>query len=259
MTTTVQPLADQIAAVMLEIRKWRETSPNAPLAVDFFCCEGGASKGLVNAGFIVVGVDSDVRLISGKKKLYPYPLIIADAIKDFFMIVDLLQPAVVLGSPPCQLWSDAQVIQGREHPELIEPFRGLVLETGLPYWIENVGGAARRGALINPARLCGLMFGLKTDRHRYFEANFPIMVPKHPVGPKGREDHEDMPKTKMGRAFVEGELRQYVGNFHGPDLAREDLGTPWMTRRGMAECIPPVYGEFLGCQLIDYLRNEHPR
>jgi DNA (cytosine-5)-methyltransferase 1 len=163
---------------------------------------------------------------------------------------------LVVGSPPCQADTDAQVIQGREHPQLIGPFRKLIEASGLPYWIENVGGAVRKGNLRPDVRLCGLMFGLKTDRHRYFETNFPVEVPLHPVGPKGFEDHRDMPKTKMGRPFVEGELRQYVGNFHGVGAAREDLGVPWMNRDGVRECIPPAYGEYLGRQAAVYLGLE---
>jgi len=166
------------------------------------------------------------------------------------------RPALAVGSPPCQADSDAQVIQGRDHPQLIGPFRELVEASGLPYWIENVGGAVRRGNLRPDVRLCGLMFGLKTDRHRYFEMNFPVEPPLHPVGPLGREDHTDMPKTKMGRPFRDGELRQYIGNFHGVALAREDLGVGWMNRDGVRECIPPAYGEYLGRQAMLYLGLE---
>jgi DNA (cytosine-5)-methyltransferase 1 len=248
-------LRRQLIVTLLEVRRQRALRPDAPFVIDFFCCEGGGSQGLHEAGFIVVGVDADPRLIAGKRPLYPFPLIMADAIEWFELIVSFLRPDAVVGSPPCQADTDAQVIQNREHPRLIAPFRELVLATGLPYWIENVGGAVRKGNLRADVRLCGLMFGLKTDRHRYFELNFPVELPEHPVGPRGREDHEDLPKTKMGRPFVEGELRQYVGNFHGPELARADLGTPWMTRRGMAECIPPAYGRFLGEQLLRHLQR----
>jgi DNA (cytosine-5)-methyltransferase 1 len=62
-----------------------------------------------------------------------------------------------------------------------------------------------------------------------------------------------MPKTKMGRPFVDGELRQYVGNFHGPAAARVDLGVPWMNRDGIRECIPPIYAEYVGRQLLAHL------
>lgn len=236
-----------------QIRKLTTEYPDRPWVIDAFCCQGGASMGLFKAGFLPFGIDSDPAAL----KRYPFPAVEADAIAWLPLLIELLNPVAAGGSPPCQAWSAAQVIQGREHPELIAPFRELVQAAGLPYWIENVGGAARRGLLgPSPVRLCGLMFGLKTDRHRYFETNFPVEVPAHPVGPAGREDHTDMPKTKMGRPFRDGELRQYVGNFHGVAAAREDLGVPWMNRDGVRECIPPAYGEYLGRELALYLGLE---
>jgi len=223
-----------------------------PVVVDAFCCQGGASAGLVRAGFRVIGIDQDPAHLLR----YPFESVLGDAIALLPETIERYRAVAAVGSPPCQADTDAQVIQNREHPQLIPPFREIVQASGLPYWIENVGGAVRKGNLRPDVRLCGLMFGLKTDRHRYFETNFPVEVPGHPVGPRGREDHGDMPKTKMGRAFVEGELRQYVGNFHGVGLAREDLGVPWMNRDGVRECIPPAYGEHLGRELALYLGLE---
>lgn len=223
--------------------------PGWPWVIDAFCCQGGASMGLFKAGFLPFGIDTDPAAL----KRYPFPCVEADVIAWLPLLIELLNPVAVLGSPPCQDYTDAQVIQGREHPRLIKPFRQLVIASGLPYWIENVGGAVRKGALRPDVRLCGLMFGLKTDRHRYFETNFPVLAPAHPVGPRGREDHTDMPKTKMGRPFREGELRQYIGNFSGVPEAIDDLGVPWMNRDGMRECIPPAYGEYLGKALASWI------
>lgn len=229
-----------------------------PLVIDSFCCQGGASAGLFAAGFLPLGLDLDEHegRPLGHLKRYPFPSIRCDVIEWLPLLIEVFQPVAAPGSPPCQADTDAQVIQNREHPQLIAPFREIVEASNLPYWIENVGGAVRKGKLRSDVRLCGLMFGLKTDRHRYFEMNFPVEVPPHPVGPAGREDHSDMPKTKMGRPFREGELRQYVGNFHGVGLAREDLGVPWMNRDGVRECIPPAYGEHLGRELALYLGLE---
>lgn len=221
-----------------------------PIVIDGCCCQGGASAGLTQAGFRVIGIDVE------PQPRYPFEFVQGDFAELLPALVREYRPVAVVDSPPCQHDTVAQVIQGRNHPDLIGPHRDAILATGLPYWIENVGGAARKGKLHDPIRLCGLMFGLKTDRHRYFETSFPVAVPEHPVGPRGREDHTDMPKTKMGRPFVDGELRQYVGNFHGVAAAREDLGVPWMNRDGVRECIPPAYGRFLGSQLMAYLNLE---
>lgn len=228
-------------------------SDDRPVIIDAFSCQSGASAGFERAGFRTIGIEINPEMA----KRSPFEVVVGDVLEVFPGLVARYNPVAAGGSPPCQRWTDAQVIQGNEHPDLITPFRKLLLETELPYWIENVGGAARRGMLgPSPVRLCGLMFGLKTDRHRYFETNFPVEVPAHPVGPLGREDHADMPKTKMGRPFREGELRQYVGNFHGVGLAREDLGVPWMNRDGARECIPPAYSEYLGRELALYLGLE---
>jgi DNA (cytosine-5)-methyltransferase 1 len=221
-----------------------------PVALDFFCCQGGLSAGLAAAGFRVIGSDID------PQPNYPFEFVQADAIADFAAVMAEVDPDVVGGSPPCQGYSAAQVIQGREHPKLIAPFRELLATSELPWWIENVEGA--RAELDDPVLLCGLMFGLKTDRHRLFETDgFTLAAPQHPTpGSQAREDHRDMPKTKMGRPFVDGELRQYVGNFHGPAAAREDLGVPWMSRDGIRECVPPAYGELLGAQMLAHLGVE---
>lgn len=214
-----------------------------PIAIEAFSCEGGFSAGLVQAGFRVIGIELDPK----RAKHYPFEVVVGDAMTLFPELVAEYRPAVVGGSPPCQLDSDTQVIQGNDHPDLIPPFRELVTSTGLPYWIENVRGAVRKGKLRPDVMLCGLAFGLQTDRHRFFEVNWPAEAPPHP-------EHEGR-KTKMGRSFVDGEIRQYIGNFAGPDEARADLGVPWMTRRGIAECLPPAYGEWLGRQLMRQIRN----
>lgn len=227
-----------------------------PIAIDAFCCQGGASAGLVRAGFRVIGIEKDEDEQGrplGHLKRYPFPYVRGDVFEVLPELIQHFRPSLIAGSPPCQADTDAQVIQNREHPKLIAPFRELVVSSGLPYWIENVGGAVRKGNLRPDVRLCGLMFGLKTDRHRYFETNFPVETPPHPVGPRGREDHADIPKTKMGRPFQDDELRQYIGNFSGVSAAIADLGVPWMNRDGVRECIPPVYGEYLGTQLKRHL------
>jgi len=215
-----------------------------PVVIDAFSCEGGASAGLVRAGFRVVGIEKDPKRI----RYYPFEVVEGDVLQELPRVVKRYRAVAAVGSPPCQLYSATQVIQGNDHPDLIPPFRELVQSLGLPYWIENVERAVRLGKLRPDVMLCGLVFELLTDRHRYFEMNFPALAPDHPEHRSG--------KTKMGRAFVEGELRQYVGNFHGPAAAREDLGVPWMSRRGIAECIPPAYSEYLGRALASWIGTE---
>jgi DNA (cytosine-5)-methyltransferase 1 len=170
---------------------------------------------------------------------YPFPLHQRDALD--FLRVHGKRFAAVHASPPCQAFTTAQKIMGNEHPNLVTPVRELLLELGLPYVIENVPGAP----LNDPVMLCGEMFGIETYRHRLFETNWPLEAPEHP-------EHKAK-TTKMGRRPKEGEYMHIVGNFSGVDKAREIMGMPWASRDGLREAIPPVYTEFIGRQLMQYV------
>lgn len=201
--------------------------------LDLFCCQGGASRGYVDAGFEVVGVDID------PQPHYPFSFFQRDAV-DFLRLHGRRFDAIH-ASPPCQAFTNAQKIQGNEHPNLIDPVRELLLDLGKPYVIENVPGSP----LKNPVELCGAMFGLETYRHRLFETNWDLVAPEHPA--------HTARTTKMGRRPVEGEFMHIVGNFSGVTRGREVMGMPWATRDGLREAIPPAYTEHIGRQLIEQL------
>ncbi|MBP2581874.1 DNA (cytosine-5)-methyltransferase 1 [Streptomyces sp. PvR006] len=208
-----------------------------PRLLDAFCCQGGASAGYAAAGFDVTGIDLH------PQPRYPYRFIQGDAVE--YIRNHGHEYDAIAGSPPCQGYSDAQVLQGRDHPMLIAPTRDAMNATGRPWIIENVPGAAPH--LIDPVVLCGAMFGLGTYRDRYFEAGggLTLTQPHHP--------RHDKPITKMGRPRRPGEMAHYVGNFSGVQAARDDLQVPWMNRDGIRECIPPAYTQHLGRQLIQHL------
>lgn len=193
------------------------------MALDLFCCQGGASQGLVDAGFQVVGVDIE------PQPNYPFPFIHADAVTSLPHGFDF-----AWASPPCQKYTLAQRIQGNDHPDLIEPIRKMLRASGMLYVIENVAGAP----LENPVLLCGSMFGLMTYRHREFECSFPVSVPPHP--------EHIAPNRKMGRPVRDGEMMHIVGNFSGVQRARDIMNTRWMTRDGLREAIPPKFAEHIG-------------
>jgi DNA (cytosine-5)-methyltransferase 1 len=211
-----------------------------PRALVAFCCQGGEAMGYHQAGFEVIGVDID------PQPRFPFEFHRGDAIE--FVKEHGHEFDVIVGGPPCQAHTKAQRIQGRKHPRLIGPFREVLIATGLPYVIENVEEA--RDELIDPKMLCGTMFGLKTDRHRLFETNWPLTVPEH-IGGKHIGEH-----TKMGRPWKPGTLYQAVGNFSGVEFVRQDLGVPWMNRDGIRECIPPAYAQFIGEQLMAHIALE---
>lgn len=209
--------------------------PYAPWILDAYCGAGGASVGYWLAGFNVVGIDIQ------KFKRYPFKLIVADALDELRYLIkdgDLLgyRFAAIHASPPCQAFTEAWKIRQREHPDLIEPTRELLIESGLPYIIENVEGAP----LIDPITLCGSMWqreGLRTYRHRLFETSFPVPQPKHPL-----HAHKT---TKMGRPPQKNEFMHVVGHFAGVPQAREAMGISWMSRNELKEAIPPAYTRYI--------------
>lgn len=208
-------------------------------ALDLFCCGGGASVGLYQAGFEVTGVDIE------EQKNYPFNFIKSNVMElevDFIKQFDF-----IWASPPCQQYTSAGNqwrSEGKEYPDLIEPTRELLIRSGKPYVIENVPGAP----LENPIMLCGEMFGLRTYRHRLFETNYPVIQPEHP-------DHKAK-NTKMGRPPKEGEYLQIVGHFSGVPLAREIMGLPNLNQYELAQAIPPAYSKFLAEQYLVFHKRK---
>ncbi len=207
-----------------------------PRLLDLFCCQGGASAGYAAAGFRVVGFDID------PQPRYPFEFHQGDALAlDPAWIAENFDAAVA--SPPCQAHTLAWKLNKRDHPRLIEPTRGLLRATGLPYVIENVEAA--RDELVSPVMLCGSMFGLQTYRHRLFETSFELRVPEH-APHRART-------AKMGRPAADDEYMHIVGNFSGVERARGIMGMPWANRDGLREAIPPAYTDYIGGQLLHHI------
>ena len=204
--------------------------------LDLFCCQGGASMGYSAAGFDVVGVDID------PQPRYPFEFHQADALK--FLMEHHEEFDAFHASPPCQAHTNAQKIQGNEHPDYIAAIRSAFNLIGKPWVIENVEGAP----LIDPILICGAGLGIGTYRHRLFESNVHLVPPWHPP--------HVFRTTKMGRPPVPGEYMHIVGNFSGVEKARGVMGMPWANRDGLREAIPPVYAEFIGGQLMAYLMED---
>ena len=204
-----------------------------PRLLDLFCGAGGAAKGYHDAGFEVVGVDIN------PQPNYPYRFFQHDAL-DFLLSRPLRAFDVIHASPPCQAFTTARVIYGKEHPDLLTPTRKLLQQSGLPWVIENVPGAPMRRDLI----LCGSMFPELRDgdygivRHRWFEFSDPSLAPvlvppcSHP------------PKTVS--VFGHG---GHV--YHGVEQWRRVMGIDWMKRDEIALAIPPAFTEFVGRDLLE--------
>jgi len=208
-----------------------------PRLLDLCCKAGGTGMGFYRAGFEVVGVDIE------PQPNYPFEFYQADALTFSLSGFD-----VVHVSPPCPGYSQATSFHRgarKKHPLLIGVFRERLQASGLLYVIENVEKA--KPHMQNPILLCGEMFGLRTYRHRLFESNVALQVPFHP-------EHV-IPVAGPGAIARAGEYWSVGGHFGQKERAqREALGVDWMkTQEEIANAIPPVYGEWVGRQLLQAL------
>lgn len=196
-----------------------------PLLLDLFCGAGGAAVGYHRAGFDVVGVDIK------PQPHYPFTFIQGDALAP---PVDLSAFDVIHASPPCQAYTRATAWRGRweSHPDLLPAIRRKLRETSLPFVIENVREAKLHASLM----LCGSMFGVRVQRHRYFESNVPMS------GLLPRCDHAGTIPFDHGGTWPESMFRDAVG--------------PWMTVHEAREAIPPAYTQFIGEQLLEHLARD---
>lgn len=207
-------------------------------ALDLFCGAGGMATGLHRAGLDVTGVDIN------PQPNYPFRFIQADA-----MTFDLAGYDFVHASPPCQAYSvGTKRWAPEQYPDLIAATRERLQATGLPYIIENVPGAP----LWAPVRLCGVMFDLRVIRHRHFESNVQLHVPRH------RRHHEPIMRPALDGTdrIVKRSWYMTVAGHGGHSSSykfadwQSAMGIDWMTRKELIESIPPVYSEYLGKQII---------
>ena len=221
-----------------------------PRALDLYCGAGGSTRGLQFAGFHVTGVD-----IHRQPHYVGEVFVLGDAIE--YCREHGAEYDLIAASPPCQRYTQAQRIQGREHPDLIPPTREALMATGRPWVIENVPGAPLRADLI----LCGSMFGLQWRdlmlyRHRWFEsgggfglAPFPPATCVHDRPAISIFGHCVLGKSLSGNGYKHPNEREHLGIAVG----RLVMGIDWMTRNELSEAIPPVYMEWIALQVRDIL------
>lgn len=211
-----------------------------PRLLDLFSGAGGAAVGYHQAGFDVVGVDI------APQPNYPFEHNVADAL-DF----PLDGFDAIHASPPCQAYSALAVMHpNADHPQLIDEVRARLIDTRLPFVIENVERAPlqRQPGLfgLHGVMLCGTSFGLgargmELRRHRLFESNVALSAPpcRHrlrTIGVYGHGGHTGKPR--MANAAE----------------ARQALNINWMTRDEMTQAIPPAYTRWIGEQLAAHLK-----
>jgi hypothetical protein len=195
-----------------------------PKLLDLFCGAGGCAMGYHRAGFDVVGVDCN------PQPRFPFEFMQADALE--FVAEHGQEFDAIHASPPCQAYSRATAWRGdrANHPHMIPMTRQALEMAGRPYVIENVQEARR--LLRFPVMLCGSLFGLRVQRHRYFEApSLPLIL---------------LPSCSHA-------LDDYSFDHGGKQpesVYRDAMGCDWMTVHEARQAIPPAYTEFMGRQLL---------
>lgn len=247
-----------------------------PILLDLFCGAGGAAMGYHRAGFEVIGVDLN------PMPRYPFMFVQANALNVLDTLIlggttndarldDVIDWgyrrasfAAVHASPPCQRFSSISRCRpglAEKYPNLIGPVRERLQVIDLPYIIENVPGAP----LIEPVTLCGSQFNrcvtwpphgdLMLRRHRNFEANFSI-------ADAGAHDHSLLSMPVMGHGEPPGRRSRLKASGRPTTCcgylkaASEVMGIDWMNRDEIAESIPPDYTEYIGGQLMQYIKTQ---
>lgn len=223
--------------------------------LDLFCGEGGASAGYASITHIAMtGVDKNPAPL----KRYPYDRVCKDwqaGLRQYMGLIDFIH-----ASPPCQVYSGAVSTAARieylqMYDGMIDRVRDCCWVSGKPYIIENVPGAPLR----NPVELCGCMFGLGAKiegkrfalyRPRLFETSFPLAQPKH-------KEHVHPALPVFGHSPPSWFYRKYG---HGVPVAmvRKAMGSPWMSREGLRESIPPAFTQYIASGLLSALGSSMP-
>ena len=210
--------------------------------LDLYAGAGGAAMGYARAGFAVTGVDI------APQKHYPFTLVVADALD--YLAEHGHEYDVIHASPPCQAYTALRTRQGgKAYPDLLPATRDALRASGRPWVIENV----ERAPLRPDIRLCGVMFGLRVYRHRWFEVSFPERLPLFCSPPHPRHERRVNRRGENRRAHwaaggfltVTGDVGRYVGP--------EGMGIDWMTGKDLSEAIPPAYTVWVGTVLRELL------
>jgi DNA (cytosine-5)-methyltransferase 1 len=220
-----------------------------PRLLDLFCGAGATGMGFHRAGFDVVGYDID------PQPDYPFEFHQGSAL-DALVTAAQDFDAISAGCPcqkACTLTKGneaRQKVVGRKHHQWIPATRALLELTGKPYVIENVPGAPIRRDLT----LCGEMFGLGVQRHRYFElGGWSMPNPKH-------KPHRGRTRGWRHGEYFDGPYVAVYGDGGGKATvgeAREAMGIDWMTElHDLVEAIPPAYSEFVGHGLMAALTGQ---
>lgn len=219
-----------------------------PRLLDLFCGAGGVAMGYHRAGFEVVGVDIN------PQPNYPFEFHQANALGiSVWNVRTGGHFDAIHASPPCQFATAYRRRKGVavDAVNLIPETRQMLIESGLPYVIENVEQA--RAHLVDPVMCCGTSLGVDIRRHRLFESNVALEgIACDHAGQAARSPGYPQATNRVNRrSTIEVGVRRIP-------LATQQahMGIDWMTREELSQAIPPAYTEHLGAQLLAHLVEE---
>jgi len=204
--------------------------------LDLYCGAGGASWGyhLANPEADIVGVDIN------PQPDYPFEFRQANALNldeytNEYEYFDLTH-----ASPPCQHFTKYRNVHKDitdRYEDLIEPTRQILLQSGMPYIMENVPKAPIRCDL----ELCGTMFDIDVRRHRWFELEGLTVG----LTPPHQHERPKQYKSSTGRKNLRMTIE--IGAWDEPfALQKKIMGMEWVTDlRQLSEAIPPAYTKFI--------------
>ena len=228
-----------------------------PIALDIFCGAGGASLGLKQAGFYVVGIDIK------RPTNYLGDEFIQGDIHNL-PIKDLLYFSLIWTSPPCQAFScsSGRWKEIKDYPNLIPITRATIADH--PYTvIENVPQAPIRPNLtlygpqvgLGPKETITAFETKKRDglwRKRTFELSFFAWNP-----PKPTMDRSGCYASIAGHMGCKGTFhRRKAKGLPGSLSMKEGLevmGYPEGTeisRKELVESVPPAYSKYIGLEAL---------
>ncbi len=204
-----------------------------PKLLDLFCGAGGAAVGYHRAGFEVVGVDIK------PQKHFPFEFHQADA-----MLYPLGGFDVIHASPPCQHYSLGTPDKSK-HKGCLPEVRDILRASGVPWVIENVP----RAPIDTSTMICGCQVGLPLiRRRRFFEFSFPFYA----LSPPCRHDGPVI--TVTGHGTTSGNRKTWGRNIKVSEM-RSAMGIDWMNHDELSQAIPPAYTEYIGKQIMDFLKR----
>lgn len=165
---------------------------------------------------------------------YPFTFIQANA-----MTVPVSGFDLIHASPPCQDHSTPRSMHsghgtGWMLAATIERLRQSCAE----WVVENVPGS--EAAMGEHVRLCSSSFKLRVRRHRLFATRFtvPALRCRHaqqsqPIGVCGTGGGYSTPRGRKGNLAE----------------SRMAMKIDWMNRAEISQAIPPIYTQYIGCQL----------